>query len=73
VATPVLLCATPARYYLKRLLEPFLPKVVVLSPLEVPPWSRCSRWECCTEAVAVRETRSEARKQRAREEEVRIG
>jgi flagellar biosynthesis protein FlhA len=37
VATPVLLCSTPARYYLKRLLEPFLPKVVVLSPLEVPP------------------------------------
>ena len=37
VATPVLLCATPARYYLKRLLEPFLPKVVVLSPMEVPP------------------------------------
>ena len=37
IATPVLLCATPARYYLKRLLEPFLPKVVVLSPLEVPP------------------------------------
>jgi len=37
VASPVLLCATPARYHLKRLLEPFLPKVVVLSPLEVPP------------------------------------
>jgi flagellar biosynthesis protein FlhA len=37
VATPVLLCASPARYHLKRLLEPFLPKVVVLSPLEVPP------------------------------------
>ncbi len=37
LATPVLLCPTPARYYLKRLLEPFLPKVVVLSPLEVPP------------------------------------
>jgi flagellar biosynthesis protein FlhA len=36
-ATPVLLCSTPARYHLKRLLEPFLPKVVVLSPLEVPP------------------------------------
>jgi flagellar biosynthesis protein FlhA len=36
VASPVLLCATPARYHLKRLLEPFLPKVVVLSPLEVP-------------------------------------
>jgi flagellar biosynthesis protein FlhA len=37
VASPVLLCSTPARYHLKRLLEPFLPKVVVLSPLEVPP------------------------------------
>jgi len=37
VASPVLLCATPARYHLKRLLEPFLPKLVVLSPLEVPP------------------------------------
>ncbi len=37
VASPVVLCATPARYHLKRLLEPFLPKVVVLSPLEVPP------------------------------------
>jgi flagellar biosynthesis protein FlhA len=37
MASPVLLCATPARYHLKRLLEPFLPKVVVLSPLEVPP------------------------------------
>jgi flagellar biosynthesis protein FlhA len=37
VASPVVLCATPARYHLKRLLEPFLPKLVVLSPLEVPP------------------------------------
>ncbi len=37
VASPVLLCSTPARYHLKRLLEPFLPKIVVLSPLEVPP------------------------------------
>jgi flagellar biosynthesis protein FlhA len=37
VAAPVVLCSTPARYHLKRLLEPFLPKVVVLSPLEVPP------------------------------------
>jgi flagellar biosynthesis protein FlhA len=36
VASPVLLCPSPARYHLKRLLEPFLPKVVVLSPLEVP-------------------------------------
>ncbi len=37
VASPVLLCSTPARYHIKRLLEPFLPKLVVLSPLEVPP------------------------------------
>jgi flagellar biosynthesis protein FlhA len=37
VASPVLMCSTPARYHLKRLLEPFLPKLVVLSPLEVPP------------------------------------
>ena len=37
IAAPVLLCGTPARYHLKRLLEPFLPKIVVLSPLEVPP------------------------------------
>jgi flagellar biosynthesis protein FlhA len=37
VASPVLLCSTPARFHLKRLLEPFLPKLVVLSPIEVPP------------------------------------
>ena len=37
IATPVLLCASPARYYLRRLLEPVLPKVVVLSPGEIPP------------------------------------
>ena len=34
---PILLCATPARFHLRRLLEPFLPKIVVLSPLEIPP------------------------------------
>jgi flagellar biosynthesis protein FlhA len=34
---PVLLCATPARFHLRRLLEPFLPRVVVLSPPEIPP------------------------------------
>ena len=34
---PILLCPTPARFHLRRLLEPFLPKVVVLSPLEIPP------------------------------------
>jgi flagellar biosynthesis protein FlhA len=37
LASPVLLCSSPARYHLKRLLEPFLPKIVVLSPLEIPP------------------------------------
>ena len=37
VASPVLLCSTPARFHLKRLLEPFLPKLVVLSPGEIPP------------------------------------
>ena len=30
MATPVLFCSTPARFHLRRLLEPFLPKVVVL-------------------------------------------
>jgi flagellar biosynthesis protein FlhA len=35
--SPVLLCATPGRFHLKRLLEPFLPKAVVLSPGEIPP------------------------------------
>jgi len=37
MATPVVFCSTPGRYHLRRLLEPFLPKVVVLSPGEVPP------------------------------------
>jgi len=37
VASPVLLCSTPARFHLKRLLEPFVPKLVVLSPSEIPP------------------------------------
>lgn len=36
-ATPVLLCPSPARYHLRRWLEPFLPKVTVLSPAEIPP------------------------------------
>ncbi len=34
---PVLLCSSPGRFYLRRLLEPFLPKVVVVSPSEIPP------------------------------------
>jgi len=37
LATPVLLCNTPVRFHLRRMLEPFLPKLVVLSPAEVPP------------------------------------
>lgn len=37
VASPVLLCASPARFHLRRLLEPFVPRVVVLSPAEIPP------------------------------------
>lgn len=37
VASPVVLCSTPARFHLKRLMEPFLPKLVVLSPGEIPP------------------------------------
>jgi flagellar biosynthesis protein FlhA len=36
-APPVLLCSSPGRFYLRRLLEPFLPKIVVLSPTEIPP------------------------------------
>jgi flagellar biosynthesis protein FlhA len=37
LTSPVLLCSTPARYHLRRLLEPFLPRIVVLSPNEIPP------------------------------------
>jgi len=36
-AIPVLLCPSPARYHVRRWLEPFLPKVTVLSPVEIPP------------------------------------
>ncbi len=36
-ALPVLLCPSPARYHVRRWLEPFLPKVVVLAPAEIPP------------------------------------
>ena len=36
-APPILLCASPGRFYLRRLLEPFLPKVIVVSPAEIPP------------------------------------
>jgi flagellar biosynthesis protein FlhA len=37
VASTILLCNSPARFHLRRLLEPFLPRVVVLSPTEIPP------------------------------------
>ena len=33
---PVLLCTSPGRFYLRNL-EPFLPRVVVISPSEIPP------------------------------------
>ncbi len=36
-APPVLLCASPGRFYLRRLMEPFLPKIVVIAPTEIPP------------------------------------
>jgi flagellar biosynthesis protein FlhA len=36
VASPILLCGSPARFHLRRLLEPFVPRIVVLSPAEIP-------------------------------------
>jgi flagellar biosynthesis protein FlhA len=37
MASPVLLCASPARFHLRRWLEPMMPRVVVISPSEIPP------------------------------------
>ena len=37
VALPVLLCPSPARYHVRRWLEPFVPKITVLAPAEIPP------------------------------------
>jgi flagellar biosynthesis protein FlhA len=34
---PVLLCQSPARYHLRRWLEPVLPQVTVIAPTEIPP------------------------------------
>lgn len=34
--SPILLCPSPARYHVRRWLEPFLPKVTVLAPNEIP-------------------------------------
>ncbi len=36
IASTILLCNSPARFHLRRLLEPFLPRVVVFSPAEIP-------------------------------------
>jgi len=35
-AMPVLLCSSPARFYLRRWLEPVLPRITVLAPAELP-------------------------------------
>jgi len=40
MAPPVLLCASPGRFYLRRVLEPFMPKIVVISPSEIPPMTQ---------------------------------
>ena len=36
LSSSILLCNSPSRYHLRRLLEPFLPRIVVLSPAEIP-------------------------------------
>ena len=36
-ASPVLLCQSPARYHVRRWLEPAVPRLTVLSPAEIPP------------------------------------
>jgi flagellar biosynthesis protein FlhA len=36
-APPVLLCSSPGRFHLRRILEPFFPGISVLSPTEIPP------------------------------------
>ena len=35
-ALPVLLCSSPARYHLRRWLEPFAPQLAVVAPAEIP-------------------------------------
>jgi flagellar biosynthesis protein FlhA len=39
-APPVLLCSSPGRFYLRRHLEPFIPRIVVVSPSEIPPMTQ---------------------------------
>jgi flagellar biosynthesis protein FlhA len=36
-ALPVLLCPSPARYHVRRWLEPTLPKLIVMAAQEIPP------------------------------------
>jgi len=40
LAPPVLLCSSPGRFYLRRHLEPFIPRIVVVSPSEIPPMTQ---------------------------------
>ena len=40
VAPPILLCSSPGRFYLRRVLEPFIPRIVVISPSEIPPMTQ---------------------------------
>jgi flagellar biosynthesis protein FlhA len=37
LSSTILLCGSPVRFHLRRLLEPFIPRIVVLSPPEIPP------------------------------------
>ena len=36
LSSTVLICICPVRFHLRRLLEPFIPRIVVLSPAEIP-------------------------------------
>ena len=36
LSSTILMCHSPSRYHLRRLLEPFVPRIVVLSPAEIP-------------------------------------
>ena len=48
VATPVDLCSVKTRVHLRRLLQPILPKVVVVSPHKIPRSRRCAPLEFST-------------------------
>jgi flagellar biosynthesis protein FlhA len=36
LSSTVLVCSSPVRFHVRRLLEPFIPRIVVLSPAEIP-------------------------------------